>query len=43
VSKYETLKDFTKYSGGAPSAAKRLGIYYDLIKNLSRRGNINIK
>ena len=43
VSKYNTLKDFTKYSGGAPSAAKRLGIYYDLIKNLSRRGNINIK
>jgi hypothetical protein len=36
VLKYKTLKDFTKYSGGAPSAAKRLGIYDDITKNLIR-------
>lgn len=36
--KYNTLLDFNKYGGGAPKAAKRIGIYDDITKNMIRSG-----
>lgn len=39
ASKYKTLRDFNKYSTGASQAAKRSGIYDDVIKNLFKKGD----
>jgi hypothetical protein len=39
VAKYNTVKDFNLYSRGASNAAKRLGIYDDIIKNLVKKGD----
>jgi hypothetical protein len=39
AAKYKTVKDFNLYSRGATHAAKRLGVYDDIIKDLVKKGD----